>query len=242
MKHPSLSVIIPAYNEADRLTKTLPEILKYFEGKSFTKEIIIVNDGSRDTTTRLIKKFQTKHPLLSLATHRKNHGKGAAVKTGMLKASGEWLLFMDADLSTPINQLEKFWPHTPKHQVIIGSRKMRGAKVKVRQNPLRENLGKIFTLLTNLLATKDLSDVTCGFKMYRGDIGHILFKNSRLTDWSFDAEILFLAQTFRYSIKEVPVEWHNDPRTKVNLLKDGLTSLKGLFQIRANHLRGYYRP
>lgn len=235
-----LSVVIPAYNEEERLKKTLPKILEFFRKKSYTKEIIIANDGSRDGTAELVKQLKKGSKLLKLVDCPNNQGKGAALRQGFAKTKGEWVLFMDADLSTPLKELDGFWQYTKDHTVVIGSRKMSGANVTKRQSFMRENLGKVFTFLTNTLATKNLSDVTCGFKLFQGDLGRDLFARGVLNDWSFDSEILFLAQKKGASIKEVPVKWQNDPRTKVNMLNDGINAFLGLLKIRLNDLMGKY--
>lgn len=238
---PKLSVVIPAYNEAERLKKTLPEILDYFAKQRYKSEIIIANDGSSDSTAQLIKRKSKKHSDLILVDLAENQGKGGALRAGIAESKGSWVLFMDADLSTPLEELDKFWKFTKEHQVIIGSRKTKGSKVTKRQNLIRENLGKVFTWLTNVLATKNITDVTCGFKLFEGKVGRKLFATGVVDDWSFDAEILFLAQKFDHSIKEVPVAWQNDPRTKVNMIKDGLKALNGLVKIRWNDLSGQYK-
>lgn len=239
-KAPFLSVVIPAYNEAERLSLTLPQIIKFFLSQKFTVEILVVNDGSSDSTAKVVKLFTRTTKLLKLIDCRVNQGKGGALRTGFAHSRGQWVLFMDADLSTPLNELNKFWKHGDNHPIIIGSRKTKGAKVSVRQSLIRENLGKVFTWLTNHIATKDISDVTCGFKLFRGDEGRRLFRTSVVNDWSFDAEILFLAQRRNLKIKEVPVAWQNDPRTKVNMLNDGVKALWGLIKIRLNHIQGKY--
>jgi len=235
-----LSVVIPAYNEEERLKKTLPKILTYFRKQKYTKEIIIANDGSSDGTAEFIRNKAKSSKLIKIVDLKQNQGKGGALREGFRASKGEWILFMDADLSTPINELEKFWEFASDYEVIIGSRKMAGAKVTRRQNYLRENLGRVFTMLTNLLATKNLSDVTCGFKLFKGDVGRKLFAAGVINDWSFDSEILFLAQKFGYKIKEVPVKWQNDPRTKVNMLEDGINAFIGLIKIRINDLTAKY--
>jgi dolichyl-phosphate beta-glucosyltransferase len=235
-----LSIVIPAYNEADRFNRTLPQIINFFKSKKYSKEIIIVNDGSTDNTIAVVAKYQKQTQLIKLVNHKKNQGKGSALRTGIARSVGEWVLFMDADLSTPLKELDNFWPQAKDYPIIIGSRKMTGAKVTKHQSFLRENLGKIFTFLTNNIATRDLSDITCGFKMFKGLIARDLFSKSVLNDWSYDAEILFLAQKNHHQIKEVPVHWQDDPRTKVNMMVDGLKALKGLLQIRLNYFQGRY--
>lgn len=240
MKSPQLSIVIPAYNEAQRLKHTLPEILTFFKKQKYSWELIVVDDGSNDSTVKTVTKSFSSYPNCHIHKLSTNSGKGKALRTGILKSTGNWVLFMDADLSTPLAELNNFWPHTKSHDVIIGSRKMHGAKVIKRQNILRENLGKIFTFLTNTLATKGLSDITCGFKLFKGPVARKIFRLSRLNDWSFDAEVLFIAQKFHYSIKEIPVHWQNDPRTKVSLVRDSINSLLGLLKINLYNLLGFY--
>lgn len=235
-----LSIVIPAYNEEERLKKTLPKILAFFRKQKYSKEIIIANDGSTDGTAELISKKKQNSKLLRLVNLNENQGKGGALRAGFAATKGDWVLFMDADLSTPLNELDEFWQYTEDYSVIIGSRKMSGANVTKRQSFIRENLGKVFTFLTNSLATGDLSDVTCGFKLFRGDVGRKIFQTGVINDWSYDAEILFLAKKYGYKIKEVPVKWQNDPRTKVNMLEDGINAFMGLLKIRLNDIQGKY--
>ncbi len=242
MPAPKLSVVIPAYNEADRLRLTLPQIVKHFRSKRYSKELIFVDDGSSDSTSAYIKKHAAKTNLIRLISHSKNRGKGAALRTGIIASKGKWVLFMDADLSTPLTELDRFWKYSHKYPVVIGSRKMAGAQVTRRQSFIRENLGKVFTFLTNHIATTGISDITCGFKLFQGKLARDLFTQSLLDDWSFDAEVLYLAQKYSQPIKQVPVAWQNDPRTKVNLLTDGVNSLAGLFRIRLHDLLGKYSP
>lgn len=238
MKTPKLSVVIPAFNEATRLKNTLPQIINFFKNQKYSSEIIIVDDGSTDHTKDVVESFK-EHPDLQLLSLPENSGKGAAVRKGVLGSSGKFVLFMDADLSTPLTELESFWDHKS-YPIVIGSRKIQGASITQHQSLIRENLGKIFTWLSNIIATKNVADITCGFKFFTGDIARNLFQVSQLNDWSFDAEILFIAQKWKLKIKEIPVQWQNDPRTKVNLIKAGIGSFMGLIHIRLNDLRGKY--
>lgn len=237
---PHLTIVIPAFNEEIRLSTTLPEIVSFCESLPFTVELLVVDDGSSDNTVQVVRSFAKKHRFVQVLPQKINQGKGAALKAGFARSKGEWILFMDADLSTPLSQFEKLWKKRHKAEIVIGSRKMKGAKVVARQHIIRENLGKVFTLLTNVLATGSISDVTCGFKLFEGTAGRRVFGASVLTDWSFDAEVLFLASRFGYRILEVPVEWHNDPRSKVSMLKDGIKALSGLLMIRFRWHTGAY--
>lgn len=239
-----LSVIVPVYNEAARLTDSLPQLLAYLATHVPSYEVLIVDDGSDDDTSGVARRLAVDNERVRVLRDEVNYGKGYAVQQGMLAATGHLLLFTDADLSTPIDEVACLLAAFDEgYDVAIGSRKIAGADVQVHQHPLREWLGKGFTWLTNVLVTGNLSDITCGFKAFRQPVARDLFAVQRLYDWSFDAEILFLAQRRGYRIKEVPVRWRNDPRTKVNLLRDIVRSFFGLIRIRWNDWNGQYnRP
>lgn len=222
--------------------RTLPQLLAYLHSRDYTYEIVIVDDGSSDGTPALARELLQEEPDYSILPQAQNMGKGHSVKVGMLAAKGQYVLFTDADLSTPPTELDKFWQWLDAgYDVVIGSRKMAGADVQKHQPLWRESLGKVFTLLTNRIATRNISDVTCGFKCFSYDAAHTLFGLSLLSDWSFDAEIMFLAQRHGYRIKQVPVSWHDEPGTKVRLWKDAATSLLGLLRIRLNAMQGKYK-
>lgn len=240
-KLPELSIVIPVYNEEDRLSVGLKNILHYLDNQSLTWELILVDDGSTDSTTSIAERLLRGKKNVSLLRSR-HLGKGGAIKKGIMKSKGRWVLFLDIDLATPIEEVEKFLKFRQEAEIIIGSRKMKGATIEVHQAKFRELGGKIFTFLTNLLVTRDISDITCGFKLFRGPVAKRLFRLSRLSGWSFDAEILFLAQRAGTKIKEVPVRWRDDPQTRVNLLRDTIESFFGLMQIRFNAARGIYSP
>jgi dolichyl-phosphate beta-glucosyltransferase len=237
-----LSVVIPMYNETSRISDTIPSLLAYFSGQPYKYEFVIVDDGSTDGTAELARKLFAPAENVRVLEKRPNKGKGSAVRAGMLTAKGKVVLFCDADLATPPGELDKFWRWLDAgYDVVIGSRKMEGANITRHQPKWRESLGKVFTWLTNRLATRGISDVTCGFKCFSRDAARELFSRARLNDWSFDAEVLFIAQRRGYRVKEVPVTWHDKPGTKVRLLQDATRSLAGLMKIRLNGLRGKYK-
>jgi glycosyltransferase involved in cell wall biosynthesis len=239
---PRLSVVIPAYNETARIGRTIPALLAYLHGLDYAHEFLFVDDGSTDGTPDTARRLLRDEPRARVLEQPRNRGKGHAVRVGMLAAEGQFVLFCDADLSTLPEELDKFWPWLDSgYQVVIGSRKMAGANVSRRQPLWRESLGKGFTWLTNVIAAPGISDVTCGFKCFTHQATQTLFSLSLIDDWSFDAEVLFIAQQLGYRIKEVPVNWHDEPGTKVRLWKDSIRSLLGLATIRANFLRGCYK-
>ena len=240
---PRLSVVIPTYNEAARIGRTIPALLTYLHGLGYTHEFLIVDDGSTDGTPGMARQLLSGEPRARVLEEPRNRGKGHAVRVGVLAAEGQFVLFCDADLSTPPDELDKFWRWLDSgYEVVIGSRKMAGANVSRHQPAWRESLGKAFTWLTNVIATPGISDVTCGFKCFSDHAAQALFSRSVIDDWSFDAEVLFIAQRLGYPLKEVPVNWHDEPGTKVRLWKDAVRSLIGLLTIRANFLRGRYKP
>lgn len=239
---PRLSVVIPMYNEAHRLRRSLPQLAGYFREQPYSVELVVVDDGSSDNTVELAREVLGGRDDVRVIESKPNRGKGHAVKVGMLAARGEVVLFTDADLSTPPDEMEKFWEWFDQgYDIVIGSRKMKGANIERHQPLWRESMGKVFTWLTNRIATRGISDITCGFKAFKNDAAQELFSRSIIDDWSFDAEVLFIAQQHRKRIKEVPVRWHDERGTKVRILRDATRAMLGLLRIRLNGLKGIYR-
>jgi dolichyl-phosphate beta-glucosyltransferase len=236
---PLVSVVIPAFNEARIISQTLEAVRKYFAIQGSSYEVLVVDDGSQDRTTAIVRDVAARDASVRLLAgpHR---GKGAAVRTGVLAARGRWTVFMDADQSTPIDQWERFVPFLAAGaNVVIGSRKTPGASVEVHQSPLREFLGRTFTNLTHILVVR-ASDVTCGFKAFDTAVAKHIFSLQRLDGWAFDAEALFIAKRLGHRIYEVPVVWRNDPATKVRMLRDGIAAFRDLLWIRAGVWLGRY--
>ncbi len=239
---PFLSVVIPAYNEERRIGRTLEGMLAYLGRKQFPSQILVVDDGSRDRTGEVVRSFQGRAVPVELVVSPRNMGKGHAVKVGMLAAAGRYRLFADADMSTPIEMFDRFEPLLAQDaDVVIGTRKTRGAYVGKRQPFYRENMGKVFTLLSNLAFGLRLSDFTCGFKCFHRRTAQPVFGNQRIFGWGYDTEILVIARRKGFRIQEVPVDWFNDEATRVRLLKNVFTSLAELARIYRNDRKGLYR-
>lgn len=234
--------MIPVYNEEKRIGPSLDKVLAYLATQPWSREIVLVDDGSQDGGIDLACAKLEGHEQYRVIRYGGNRGKGYALKQGMLATQGEYVLFTDADLSTPIEELDKMWPWFEQaYDIVQGSRKMPGALVERHQPWLRENMGKVFTALSNLIADVNVRDVTCGFKCYRGVVARDLYERQRLFDWSFDAEIIHIARRNGYQLMEVPVRWYDESGTKVHLLRDSYRSFKGLLTIRLNSWRGLYK-
>lgn len=234
-----LSVIIPVYNEEKRIKKLL-DVISYFKKQEFEWELIVVDDGSLDNTKNTLALLKNKLHF-KVISYLPNSGKGLAIKEGMLLANGKFRLFLDIDLSTPVTEFDKFLPHLRKYDIIIGSRKMKGSDVKIRQPLTRELLGRMFTLLSQILLQVNISDFTCGFKCFSEKAALEIFSRQTIKRWGFDSEIIFIGNNKKFSIKEIPVTWRDDPRTKVKFPQDIIHSLYELMKIRLNARKGLYK-
>ncbi|MCE9636397.1 MAG: glycosyltransferase family 2 protein [Planctomycetes bacterium] len=241
MTRPRLSVVVPAYNESRRLPPSLETIVTWARAQPYVVEIVVVDDGSTDGTRDVAERglANVEHQIL---VHDRNLGKGAGIRTGMRAAKGEFVLFSDADLSTPIDEATRFLAiHETGAPIVIGTRKNGEARVLVRQNPLRERMGRVFTWLSNVLICPDVSDFTCVFKSFRADVAAEIFSRALEDGWAYDTEVLFLARRLGYPIREVAVPWTNDPSTRVRLVRDAVGSFLGLLRIRRRAAQGRYR-
>jgi dolichyl-phosphate beta-glucosyltransferase len=229
-----LSVVIPVYNESLRLHR-LAEVINYFSHQKYHSEIIVVDDGSTDNSLKKISQFKAKGSTkIKQLNYVPNQGKGFAIRTGMLKACGQYRLFTDVDLSTPIETIELFLPYLKKYPVIIGTRRNKEANVVIHQSIIREFLGQGFTFMSRRLLNLQVSDFTCGFKCFSASACQKIFTNQTINRWGFDTEILFLAHKFGFPIKEIPVTWKNDTKTKVKFPQDLINSLSELISILIN--------
>jgi dolichyl-phosphate beta-glucosyltransferase len=235
MTEPALSVVVPALNEEDRLPRTLERIVSHLSRRREGYELVVVDDGSRDRTAELAQAAGA-----TVLRNETNRGKGYAVRRGMLAARGARRLMTDADLSTPIEELDGLCARMDEgHDVVIGSRALPGSRIEVRQPWYRENMGRFFNLFVRALAVPGVTDTQCGFKLFSGAAARDVFSAARLDGFSFDVEVLFLARRKGYRIAEVPVIWRNDAATRVSLLR-GFLAFPDLLRIRANDWRGRY--
>lgn len=235
-----LSVIIPAYNEERRIEKTLVDIDAYLEKQAFDYEIIVVDNNSNDRTAEVVKRLETTSVQKSKYVFEKIKGKGAAVRRGMLESSGNYCLFMDADNATPIAEIEKFWPALDSGiEVVIGSRYVDPAMVKIKQPFYRILLSRMSNLLIQILLVPHIKDTQCGFKAFSGQAAKNIFKNVTIFGWAFDMELLAIALKLSYRIKEVPVSWEEHGGGHVPL-KAYIESLLDLFIIKWRAITGKY--
>jgi dolichyl-phosphate beta-glucosyltransferase len=215
-----LSVIIPAYNEALRLPRTLRQSLEYLRAQSYSSEILVVNDGSTDGTERVVCELSSSPVLVKLLAHPDgaNHGKGASVKLGMLEARGEYRLFMDADNSTSLDQVERFWPFFDRgYQVAIGSRGLKDSVIGIHQPIYKELAGKLGNWIIRTFAVSGIHDTQAGFKMFAAKEAEMIFSRQTLDRWGYDFELLAIAQLKNCRICEVPIAWFNAAGSKITL-------------------------
>lgn len=240
----SLSVVIPAYNEEERLGKTLERAHEYLSSAGSPFEIIVVDDGSVDATIRVAEVFAAGHQSACVIKNGINRGKGYSVKNGVEHSKGDYILFSDADLSTPIEDIEKLFPKLllEGYDIAIGSRSIRGADVRVHQPFHREMMGKIFNKIVRLFTLRGFKDTQCGFKLFSARSARDIFPRQRIERFSFDVEALYIARKLGYRIAEVPVTWYDSPRSRVSIVGDPFQMFLDVLKIRFYDLRGYYRP
>lgn len=242
MDNKSLSVVIPAYNEEKRLLPTLERVHAFLSANYRDFEILVVDDGSADATVKVAGEFAAAHDRTRLLSNGRNMGKGAAIRKGVLESKGSMVLISDADLSTPVEELEKLKTYIEEgYHVVAGSRALPGADVRVHQPFHREIMGRIFNLFVQGLLVSGIKDTQCGFKLFTGPEARALFSKAIIDGFSFDAEILFLARKSGLKIKETPVVWLNSAASTVRIASDPAKMFLQLFKVRLNWLRGRYR-
>lgn len=247
---PYLSVVVPAYNEEPNFQKgTIDQVPEYLAKQSYSYEVIIVDDGSEDATAKLAADFAKKHKNIRVIKNP-HQGKAETVKTGVINAKGELVLFTDFDQATPISEVEKLLPLFPQYDIAIGSRQLPGAK-REKEPIYRHLMGLGFNLVVQAIAVRGIWDTQAGFKCFKGEVAKKLFgrlkvygaarkvKGALVT--AFDVELLFLAQKMGYKIKEVPIAWHHVATTRVSPLKDSLRMFRDVVKVRLNDLAGVYK-
>lgn len=228
-----LSLIIPTFNEEQRIGKSLASAIEYFEKQDYSYEIIVVDDGSKDKTETEVGKFPTSVLFLN---QKQNFGKGAAIRRGMLEASGEIRIFSDADFSTPIYEVPKLIEKINSGaDICIGSRALDYSMIKKHQPFYREFMGKTFNKFVQAMFFKGIKDTQCGFKGFKAEAAEKVFSLAKINGFSFDVELLYIARIFNLKVEQVSVEWYNDNRSKVNPIFDSLKMIFELLKIKRLH-------
>jgi dolichyl-phosphate beta-glucosyltransferase len=236
-----LSIIIPAHNEENRLPDSLARIFAFLERQTYQAEVLVIENGSSDGTAAVVQAMMPRYAGLRLFREHLR-GKGLAVRRGMLESTGAYRFICDADLSMPIEQVNRFLPPTLRDaDIAIASREAPGA-IRYGEPLHRHWFGRVFNLLVRLLAVPGLHDTQCGFKCLRAEVVDDLFRVQRLDGWTFDVEVLFIALKRGYNVVEVPIPWYYYPGSRVSLIRDSLAMLNDLFVIRRNWRAGLYAP
>jgi dolichyl-phosphate beta-glucosyltransferase len=240
-QYPKYSIVVPAYNERARILATLEAIVEVVRAQRWSAEIIVVNDGSTDETADLVKNFALAAPEVRLMENPGNRGKGYSVRSGMLHAQGEIVLFSDADLSAPIDEAQRLFDAIAGGtDIAIGSRWLATSRQTHRQPLYRQFFGRCFNMLTRAVMNLPYADTQCGFKAFTRTAAQTVFQLQTIERWGFDPEILFIARKRGFRVQEVPVSWAHDERTRISYLRDGLQMLKELAIVRWNAITGRY--
>ena len=233
-----LSIVIPAYNEQNRLPGTLEKVLHFLEQQSFSSEVIVVENGSMDATYEIAQQFAKQHE--NLRVIQSERGKGAAVQRGMLAAKGDYRFMCDADLSMPVEEIIKFIPPVLQNfDIAIASREAKGA-VRYNEPSYRHLGGRGINFLIQTLILPGLNDTQCGFKCFRAGVAEDIFKRQTLLGWSFDIELLYIARRHGYRIVEIPIHWYHFSESKVSALRDAVRMIQDIFRIHVKARRGIY--
>lgn len=236
-----LSIVIPAYNEENRIKNTLVIIDDYLRKQNIDAEIIVVSDGSTDQTNHIVRECKKDMQNLSLIHHRKNTGKGHSVKCGVEKSKGRYILMADADNSTPIEELGVLQKQIQKSDIVIGSRYTKGSKVKRKQVPLRIFIGRLGNIMIQLFLVDNIADTQCGFKLFKHHAAKEIFFRQKVTRFGFDVEVLVIAEGLGYTIAEVPVSWFNSVESRFRPIRDAIRTFWDLIYIKLNLWSGRYR-
>ena len=242
MSLPHLSVVVPAYNEEERLPRTLARLDEYYRAQAYPWDVVVVSDGSTDGTERIVEEFAERHGNFRLDASRPNRGKGYVVRKGILQAKGDLVLFCDADLATPQEETEKLLARIAQGaDVAIGSRPLADSRLEKHQPILREVLGRGFNKAVQLLAVRGIDDTQCGFKMFTRKAAQDVFRRCTFDGFSFDFEALLVARDLGYRIDEVPIRWSHQEGSKVVMMRDGPRALRDLVRLRLKSKRSRTR-
>lgn len=232
---PELSIVVPAFDEEGRLGPSLRRVLDYLARRGDGAEVLVVDDGSRDATADVARGFAAEG--VRLLAHGGNRGKGAAVRTGLAASRGRRVLVTDADLSTPIEDLERLEPHLAEADLVLGSRALADSEITLRQPRYRELMGKSFNLLVRAAGIRGIRDTQCGFKLLDGAAARRLAEALTVERFAYDVELVFLAQRLGYRVREVAVRWADSPASRVHPVYDSLSMLRDLARLRWRHRR-----
>lgn len=232
---PFVSIIIPAYNEAGRLEASITELASFLGSVSWSHEVFLVIEKSADGTLELARRLATRIPSMEVIGHDFQRGKGYAVRVGMLRVRGEIAFFMDADLSTPLSEVEHFierFSAVPSVDVLVGNRQHAGSEILTRQHFLRRRMGQTFNGILRAIAGIRIADTQCGFKAFRRPAAQAIFARQKLDGFAFDVEVLLLARRLCFEIADLPVEWRNSADSRVRLVRDSFAMLRDMLRVR----------
>jgi glycosyltransferase involved in cell wall biosynthesis len=236
-----LSVVIPAYNEEKRISSTLLAVSEFLKNQPYESEILVVSDGSKDGTVQVVNSLKSQIPNLKLVANAENHGKGWVTKQGMLEATGDVRVFMDADNSTKVDEITNFIPYFEEgYDLVIGSRRIQGSVIAVHQPWIRDLQGTIFRTIVHIFVPLGVTDSQCGFKAFSASAAEKVFPKQSIYRWAFDVELLALARKMNLKIKEVPITWVNDEESHVKL-SGKIKMLLEVAQVRWNLWTGKYK-
>lgn len=239
--YPRFSIVIPAYNESARIPGTLDAVIACLHQRQWDAEVIVVNDGSTDSTAQIVRDFAALNPEVRLLENPGNRGKGYSVRNGVLNSLGDVVLFTDSDLSAPIEEADRLFAAIQAGaDIAIGSRWLESGRQTHRQPLYRQLFGRCFNLVTRMVMNLPFVDTQCGFKAFTRNAAQIVFQLQTIDRWGFDPEILFIALKRGLAVKEVSVSWAHDERSRISYLRDGLQMLKELAIVRWNALTGHY--
>jgi glycosyltransferase involved in cell wall biosynthesis len=241
MAHPQLSIVIPAYNESARIEHALDRVLSCVAERGWDAEVLVIDDGSKDDTAAIVQRWMPQHPRLHLVQNPGNKGKGYSVRNGLLQAAGDIVMFTDADLSSPMEEAERLLDAIADGaDVAIGSRWLDRTRQTIHQPLYRQFFGRCFNWVTRTVMGLPYKDTQCGFKAFKRSAAQVIFRLQTIERWGFDPEILFIARKLKYVVREVPVTWGHDERSRMSYLKDGMKMLEDMARIRSNSVRGRY--